>query len=123
MIPGAGLMGLASRLVGLQTMQHRAFTGRAVNTVGDFISTYAAPVAIYGSFQPMGKELMQQLGLNLSKAYATLYTTANVQPTQEGRSGDIILYQGRTWQAESTHEWRLVGEVGGTLLVEVPPLE
>jgi len=122
-VPGAGLLGMALGLIAGQSVQHRAFLSRTVNGVGDFVSTFAAPVPIVASFQPIDTKLKQQLGLNLASSYAYLFTAANVQPTQEGREGDLIIYGGRTWQAEDKHEWSLVNEVGGVLLVEVPAHE
>lgn len=119
-VPGSNLLRLAMGPIRRQTLQHRAFTGRTINSVGDYVSTFAAPVDITGSMQPVNRALYQQLGLNLAKNYSMLYTEANVMPTERDREGDYVDFGGRVWQCESDQDWRAVDGWRKFLCVEVP---
>lgn len=119
-IPGANLLNMAARVIRFETLGHRAFASRTPNTVGDFVTTFAASVNIQGSVQPVNKKLYQLLGLNLAKNYVMLYTSANVTPTGRDREGDLVTFGGVTWQAESDQNWRSVDGFKKILCVEVP---
>lgn len=119
-IPGANLLGIASRVIRFETLGHRAFVSREPNSAGDFVSTFAASVDIQGSMQPVNRRLYQELGLNLSKNYATLYTSATIKATSRDREGDLITFAGRTWQCESDQNWAAMDGFTRMLCVEVP---
>jgi hypothetical protein len=123
MIPGANLLGMALSVMRPQVMPWRAFVSRAENATGDTVATFAAPQDIQGSMQPVDKKLYQELGLNLAKNYSTLYVFGPVQPTARDRDGDLVLFDGKTWQCESDRNWSGVGEYRKVLCVEVPPHE
>lgn len=118
MIPGANLLGMALSVIQPQALQHRAFVSREENSAGDSEAIFAAPASIDGSMQPVERKLYQQLGLNLSKNYSTLYVFGTVQPTARDRDGDLILYAGKTWQCESERDWSACGEYRKILCVE-----
>lgn len=120
MIPGANVLSMAARVLRLDTLQHRAFVSRTPNDAGDYENTYAAAVDIKGSLQPVDKKLYQELGLDLAKNYATLYTSADVKSTQRDQNGDVILGLGATWLCESDRDWRAVDGWRKTLCVEIP---
>lgn len=119
-IPGANLLSIAARVIAMQTLQHRAFVSRAENAAGDTVSTFAAPVDIQGSVQPINKRLYQELGLNLTKNYVMLYTSASVSPTTRDREGDLVSFNGKTWQCESDQNWAGVDGFTKMLCVETP---
>lgn len=119
-IPGANLLGVASRVIAMQTLQHRAFVSRAENAAGDTVSTFAAAVDIQGSVQPINKRLYQELGLNLTKNYVMLYTSAIVSPTTRDREGDLVSFGGKTWQCESDQNWAAIDGFTKMLCVETP---
>lgn len=122
MIPGSNLLGMALSVIQPQSLQLRAFVSRVENAAGDTIPTFAAPVCIQGSMQPVDKKLYQMLGLDLIKNYSTLWVFGTVQPVARDRDGDIILWNGKTWQCESDRDWSGVGEYRKVLCVEVQPL-
>lgn len=122
-IPGANLLSMASRVIRFETIGHRAFVSRAVNAAGDFVSVFADPVDIQGSMQPLNKKLYQELGLNLSKNYIMLYTSAAVSPPVRDREGDLLTFGGKTWQCESDQSWASVDGFTKMLCVEVPSYE
>lgn len=119
-IPGANLLSMAARVIAMQTLQHRAFVSRDENAAGDTVSTFAAPVAIQGSVQPINKRLYQELGLNLTKNYVMLYTSSNVSPTTRDREGDLVSINGKTWQCESDQNWAGIDGFTKMLCVETP---
>lgn len=107
MIPGSNLLRMAMGPIAPQTpLQWRAWLSRDVNEAGDFVAQYADPVDIEGSMQPVPRALYQQLGLDMSKDYQTLYTSSDVIVTDEDRGGDAILYDGAIWICESDTNWR-----------------
>lgn len=122
-IPGANLLSVALRVIQPQTLGHRAFTSRAANAAGDFVSVFAASVDIEGSMQAVNKRLYRELGLNLAKNYSTLYTQATVTPTSRDREGDLLTYGGKTWQAESDMNWSVQDGWRKVLCVEIPARE
>jgi hypothetical protein len=121
-VPGSNLLRLAMGPIARQKLQHRAYISRTINAAGDYVSTFADPVDITGSFQPVNRSLYQQLGLNLEKNYSTLYTQANVMPTERDREGDYVVFGGSTWQCNSEQDWRAVDGWRKLLCVEVPGL-
>jgi hypothetical protein len=119
-VPGANLLSMAMRVIQPQSVQWQAFTGRTVNSAGDWVSTFAAAVPVLGSIQPIPRTLYADMGLQLSRNYADFYTSAAVQPTGRDREGDRLTYGGKTWQAESETNWASVDGFRRLLLVEVP---
>lgn len=122
LVPGSNLLALAMGPIARQTLQHRAFVSRSTNAAGDFVSVFADPVSITGSFQAIDKALYQQLGLNLSKNYSRLYTQADVRPLERDREGDVVIFAGKLWQCEDAQDWRSVDGWRRLLCVEVPNL-
>lgn len=122
-IPGANLLGMASRVIRFETIGHRAFVSRAANAAGDFVSTFAASVDIQGSMQPLNKKLYQELGLDLSKNYVMLYTSAAVTGSIRDHEGDLLTFGGKTWQCGSDQSWAAIDGFTKMLCVEVPPYE
>lgn len=120
LVPGANLLALAMGPITRQTLQHRAFVSRSTNGAGDFVSVFADPVTITGSFQAINRNTYQLQGLNLQKSYANLYTQADVRTLERDREGDLVLFAGETWQAESDQNWRTVDGWRKILCVRVP---
>jgi hypothetical protein len=122
-IPGANLLSMASRVIRFETIGHRAFVSRTANAAGDFVSTFAASVDIQGSMQPLNKKTYQELGLNLTKNYVMLYTSATITPPIRDHEGDLLTFGGKTWQCESDQSWAAIDGFTKMLCVEVPPYE
>ncbi len=123
MIPGSNLLNMAMGPIARQSVQWRAWTSRALNAAGDWVSTFAEATTISGSMQPVSTALYMQLGLDLRKNYHHLWTTADVRATTRDREGDLIVFGGKSWQCQSDRDWRMVDHWRKMLMVEVPPLE
>lgn len=120
LVPGSNLLALAMGPIARQTLQHRAWVSRATNAAGDYVSVFADPMTITGSFQSVNRNTYQLLGLNLQKDYASLYTQADVQTLDRDREGDLLIFAGEIWQAESDQDWRAIDGWRKILCVRVP---
>ena len=116
-IPGSNLLTQAFRLIAQQTVMYFQFLSRAQNAVGQDITTYAAPVPILGSFQPVPKQMYEKYGLDLAKTYATFYTPTNALSVNRDISGDQIVFNGGTYQCESENDWFAIDGWTGVLCV------
>lgn len=121
-VPGSNLLRLAMGPIAAQTLGWQAWLSRTTNAAGDLVSTFADPVDIRGSFQPINKALYQSLGLDLEKSYFSLWTSANVMPTSRDRQGDVVSYLGVLYQVESDQDWRGPDGWRKLMCVEVPNL-
>ena len=118
-IPGGNLLALASRVIQQQAVSWQAFVARTRNSTGQYVNTYAAPVVIQGSFQPIDKKAYQQLGLDLAKNYATLYTPQVIRTVERDGSGDLLTYNGKLYQGTSSIDWTGQDGWGAYIVVEV----
>lgn len=105
MIPGANILNMAFNLIGQQSISWLVATGRTQNALGNWIVTYAEPVIVKGSWQPIDAAKYAMLGLDMAKKYFTLYASASVLPVERGTSGDLIEYNGRRYQVDDETDW------------------
>ena len=117
MIPGQNLLKMAFNIIATQVIIYNQATGRTLNAVGQDVTTYADPVTIRGSFQPVPRSLYQQYGLDLSKSYFTFYTLLNLIDIQRDVSADQIAFNGATYQCISTNDWFAIDGWEGILCV------
>ena len=97
----------------------RKSAGRTQNALGQWVTSYAAPVQITGSFQPLEKAKYEMLGLDLNKHYYTLYSSEALIAVERGTSGDVIDYQGKRYQIEYAADWSDYNGWKGVLCVEI----
>lgn len=105
MIPGINLFNIATSLITQQRVSYYKNTGRTTNSIGLDVATYASPITIIGSFQPVAKRLYDQLGLDFGKNYFTLYTNNDITDLKRDVSGDKIVYNNQEFQCESNTPW------------------
>lgn len=120
MIPGSNLLNMALGLISAQAVEWRRFLGTTTNAAGIKAATWAPPTAIFGSFQPIDSKLFQQYGLDLSKDYATFYSSQTFTDPERNKTGDRIIYDGQVWQVESKCPWMPQDGWTRVLLVKVP---
>lgn len=106
LVPGSNLLSMALGVIRAQAPQLIAWTGRTKGPTGVFVDTYADPVDIAGSFQPINRAAYQQLGLDLSRNYSVLYTSTPIRCVQPDAAGDLVTYGGKTHKAESEMDWQ-----------------
>lgn len=119
MIPGSNLLNIALTAIARQTIAYYQAIGRALNNVGQDVTTYALPVNIVGSFQPVPRTLYQQYGLDLQKSYYTFYTSNNLIDVARNVSGDQIIFNNQRFQCESNNDWYAIDGWKGVLCVLV----
>lgn len=105
MVPGSNLLNRAARLIGLQTVQYEVFTGSSTNEIGLIVPTFAAPVPVLGSVQPIARTIIQAIGLDWQKNYVTLYTSHFVNDVARDQTGDQFTFAGKTFQVLSKTDW------------------
>lgn len=121
--PGSNLLKSAMKLIKKQTVQHRPFLGRGVNSIGNNTDQYGPGKDIRGSFQTVPRSSYEKNGLDFSNSYATFYSTTPIGCVDRGRSGDLIIFAGRTWKCEAPNDWYAVDGWTGVLMVDIGPEE
>jgi hypothetical protein len=124
-VPGSNLLSVAMRVINPQPLKWRMWLGRVKNARGVFVDSYAPLVDaadIYGSAQPVSRALYQQLGLEFSKIYYTLWVQYDVRVLNRDTSGDVVLYNGLTLKCESDTNWRTADGWRKILAIETPAL-
>ena len=120
-VPGINLLNIASRIIVFQTIQYFQYVSRAVNVIGQDVTTYATVVNIVGSWQPVPRKLYEIYGLDLQKDYFTFYTSNNLLDITRDVSGDQIAFRGRRFQVESGNDWFQLDGWKGVLCVDLGP--
>lgn len=118
-VPGANLLSLAHGLIGRQSVEWLQFVGIVTNAAGFDVPTWADGVTIYGSFQPVSKTMLQNLGLDWTKNYATFYNENQFTDVTRDKTGDRLVYAGKTYQIESKTPWFTQDGWESVLCVEV----
>jgi E217 collar protein gp28 len=117
-IPGGNLLKVALGIIAKQTVSYYQFISRAASAKGQWVATYADPVNLVGSFQPVPRKLYEQYGLDFSKSYFTFYTSNNILSTQRDVSGDQLAFNGVRYQCESNNDWFPIDGWKGVLCVQ-----
>lgn len=122
MIPGSNLLKMALKVIGSQTVQYIQYLGRVENSAGFLVSTYAEPVPLTGSFQPVPRQYFAQMGLDYNKSYAMLYDpNGTIKDLDRDRSGDYIEFADARYEAMSSTDWTPIDGWNGTLFVKLLP--
>lgn len=119
MIPGLNILNMALTAIKRQTIIYYQFISRVPNDIGQDVTTYAAPVNISGSFQPVPRELYFENGLDLDKRYYTFYTNSNLLDVNRDVSGDQIEFNGWRFQCLSSNNWFELDGWAGVLCVSI----
>lgn len=120
MIPGGNLLNLAMSVIAKQQLSYIAYTGRSVAVNGDYVDTFAAPVTVYGSIQPVKRSLYDQMGLDFQKNFHNIFISLDVKDVRRATASDRFSYKGITFQVLSNEPWFNMDGWDQTLCVEVP---
>ena len=104
-VPGSNLLNSALSVIASQSLNYFKFNGVILNEIGMEVTQYEEPIIIWGSFQPIARDLYQQYGLDLSKSYYNFYTSNNVIGVGRDVSGDQVSFENKRYQCESITEW------------------
>ena len=105
MIPGQNILNMALTIIARQTITYYQYDSRSINSVGQNVTTYKAPISITGSWQPVPRHLYMVYGLDLQKEYFTFYTSNDLLDVQRDVSGDQVVFGGSRYQCESNNDW------------------
>jgi len=119
-VPGSNLLQAALSVIASQTVTYFAASGRTLNAVGQYVTTFATSVSLVGSFQPVPRALYQTYGLDLSKTYYTFYSSTNIQDVNRDVSGDQLEFNGKRFQCLASNDWFAIDGWTGILCVEIP---
>lgn len=120
LVPGSNLLSMALGVIRPQAPQLSAWVSRTRGVTGVFVDTYAEPVTISGSFQPIDRKAYQALGLDLARTYSVLYTSTPIRTVAPDVAGDLVTYAGKTHKAESVMDWQAQDGWRSYIFVEVP---
>ena len=105
MIPGINVLGIAFGAIAQQTVQHLVAAGRTQNAVGAWVTSYANPVSLRASWQPVDAKKYEQLGLAMAKVYHNIWLRAPVDGIQRGESPDRFIHGGRLHEVVDVRDW------------------
>ena len=116
MIPGINLLNIALTAISPQTVAYYQATGRVLNSVGQYVTQFAPPVNIVGSFQPVtystnvrAQDRFSDNGLDYARETFTLHTSdKTIVGLARNISGDQIVFEGKRYQCESSDRWRKI---------------
>jgi hypothetical protein len=120
MIPGSNILSMALGVIGKSTFSHYAFKSRTPNAIGQDVPIYALPVALQGSVQPVPRSLYQQYGLDFQRNYINVYVSKAVLDVTRNVSGDMIVWNGHSFECVSTTPWNSIDGWTAVLCVQVP---
>jgi len=97
----SNLLAKASTLIPLKKYQYLKFNSNIVNDVGIVSPAYDVAITIKANIQPVSRDVYEQFGLDMQKTYYTIFTSEVLQDLQRDKTGDKIIFNGKTLQIES----------------------
>lgn len=99
-IPGSDLLAEALTVInGTELLWYRS-QGRAQDAEGNWVTSFADPVTVDGSWQPIDSSKYEYLGLDVQRSYQIFYTHAPIQTVEANKTPDFIVANGRKWVAQ-----------------------
>lgn len=105
LVPGLDILSIALRAIAPQTFTYQAYVNRSIQPNGQYLATYAAPVTMTGSAQPVPRNLYETYGLQFDKNYWTFFVQLNAVDISRDVAGDQITYNGYTFQIMQKTNW------------------
>lgn len=120
-IPGQNLLRMALTMVARQGLTYYKFASRALNNLGQDVTTYQPGITIQGSWQPVPRNLYMQHGLDFQKDYYTFYTAHDLLDLDRDVTADQVAFEGQLFQVESANDWYALDGWKGVLCVHIGP--
>ena len=118
-VPGSNLLTMALSVIAAQQITYLAYVSRETNSIGNQVTTYAAPTVIRGSIQPVPRSLMQTLGLDFQRHYVNIFVPNSVIDIARDVTSDQFQFAGATYQGLSLTRWFDVDGWNQVLAIEV----
>lgn len=104
-VPGSNLLTMALRAIKRQKVFYYQAIDRSINSIGQYITAFAAPVLIEGSFQTVPRSMYEQFGLDFNRDYYIFYTVTPIIDVQRDVSNDRLAFEGNLYQCEANNTW------------------
>ncbi len=99
------VLGAAQTVIRKQPFIYRRHTGRAANSAGLYIDTYAADENRTASVQPVSRSLYEKMGLDFEKSYISILDTESIFDIGRDASGDRIVFNGQVYKVNGKTDW------------------
>lgn len=103
------LLATAQTVIGKQDYLLRKYTGRVRNEAGYWVSSFAEPIPMLGSVQPIRATQYQAMGLDFKKAYIKIYDVNLIQSMSRDTNADQVIWDGYLWHVAEDTPWFLSG--------------
>jgi hypothetical protein len=111
---------LAASAIPQQTLELKRFDKRVLNDSGVWVNSYKSPETIKGSLQPMDSSTAKEHGLDTSKRYQQLRTSAGIKQAGRDAAPDRVKYKGKAFDVVGAPEdWQAQDGWSMATLVEV----
>lgn len=100
------LLALASSVIPTTPVWYRRSIGQAENDVGVLAQQYAQPLEVPAHVQALSRTRADNLGLDASQTYVTIFAARRVMGVERDLGGDRFNWGGATWQVlPETTDW------------------
>lgn len=121
MTPGSNLLAAALSVIAPSAVVWRAYTGKTTRADGVQVTTYAAPVTLYGSWQAVPSRDVAAYGLDMSKDYAVFYASTPFQNAARDEAPDAFTFTDRRWTVIGRTGWFTVDGWDSVLVIDTGP--
>lgn len=120
-IPGQNLLAMALTLIAHQNLIYYRAIGRELNDLGQYVTIFDTGIELYGSWQPVPRQLYMQYGLDLQKDYFTFYTSNDILDLARDITADQVAFNSELFQVESNNDWYALDGWKGILCIRIGP--
>ena len=118
-VPGFNVLASALTVICASQFNYYRYTGKTINAIGFDVHTFATPLIVRGSVQPVGTGVYKDLGLEWEKTYINIWAEQNIVQLMRGRPGDQIGWQGGRYELINHDDWQAVDGWNSIMAVRV----
>lgn len=118
-VPGSNLLDDALSLIDTTPLTYYQYLGRTTNAIGLDVASYAPGVPITASVQAVPRSHYQQMGLDYSKTYIMIWSSANLTDLGRGRAGDQVGFNGQRYELKDEADWTPIDGWNSVLAIRV----
>jgi hypothetical protein len=100
------LLNIASSIIPQQVFTYYKFNKAEVNDIGNVVDTYDDGVILEGSVQAISQDMYEKLGLDFSKKYISIHTSADIRNVDNNqKSPDKVVWNGKEYLITKVTNW------------------
>lgn len=100
------LLNIASSIIPQQVFTYYKFNKAEVNDIGNVVDTYDDGVILEGSVQAISQDMYEKLGLDFSKKYISIHTSADIRNVDNSqKSSDKVVWNGKEYLITKVTNW------------------